>query len=170
MGLKEELGLPEDLTPKAHEAILNVYYTAALLKKVARGLFRPFGITDVQFNVMQLLAYHTDNQGGLTQAELGHMMLVNRANITPLVDRMEKAELVARSPVPGDRRYHLVKLTPRGRELLAKVEKEYEDWSHTLMGPVGEGEMNALVDDLGILRQRIYSAMKKSAADITDED
>lgn len=170
MGLKEELGLRRDLRPKAHEAFLNVYYTAALLKKLARGLFRPFGITDVQFNVLQLLAYHAGDQGGLTQAELGHMMLVNRANITPLIDRMEKAGLVVRTPVPGDRRYHLVQLTNEGRDILTKVEAEYERWMHSIVGTVEDEDLIQLVDSLGALRQRIYTVMEKSAADITDED
>lgn len=170
MALKDELGLVRDLEPVAHEGLLNVYYTAALLKKLARGLFRPFGITDVQFNVLQLLAYHTGEQGGLTQAELGHMMLVNRANITPLIDRMEKAGLVVRSPVPGDRRYHLVQLTPDGRKLLTEVEEKYRDWIDDLMGRVNTEDLEQLIASLGVLRGQIYTAMNKSMADISDED
>jgi DNA-binding MarR family transcriptional regulator len=41
------------------------------------------------------------------------MMMVNRANVTGLVDRLEKAGLVRRTAT-GDRRYNMIKLTDRG--------------------------------------------------------
>ena len=97
MSLEAELGLRKPVALLAHEALLNTYYTASCLRKKAGEFLRPFGLTDVQFNLM---------------------MLVNRANITSLIDRMEKAGLVARTSTPSDRRYNIIKLTGRGKKLL----------------------------------------------------
>jgi DNA-binding MarR family transcriptional regulator len=110
MSLTHELGLRKRIELLPHEALLNIYYTASCLKKRADEFFRNFGLTDVQFNVMMLLHYQSGEEGGLSQAQLSDMMLVNRANITSLIDRMEKAELVVRTAAPGDRRYNIVKL------------------------------------------------------------
>ena len=133
MKLERELQLRNGLQSRPHETLLSIYFTAALLKKRADEFFRDYGTTDVQFNVMMLLHYQSGDQGGLTQVELSRMMLVNRANITSLIDRMEKAALVERTAVPGDRRYYLVRLTDRGRALLRHVEDAYMQMVASLM-------------------------------------
>ena len=124
MALEQELGLKKGFGVLEHEAILNIYYTASRIKKKAGDFFRGFGLTDVQFNVLMLLIHQSGEQGGLNQAQLSDMMLVNRANITSLIDRMEKAKLVERTAA-DDRRYNIVKLTGQGRKLFAKVEPLY---------------------------------------------
>lgn len=127
MSLENELGLIKPVASLGHSALLNVYYTASCLRKKAGEFFHPFGITDVQFNLMMLLQHQSGRREGLSQARLSEMMLVNRANITSLIDRMEKAELVVRTAVPDDRRYNIVKLTAHGKKLLAKVEPLYAE-------------------------------------------
>ncbi|HAL44458.1 MAG TPA: MarR family transcriptional regulator, partial [Phycisphaerales bacterium] len=52
MALKEELKLKRGFAIVEHEAMLNIYYTTASLKKRADAFFKDFGLTDVQFNVM----------------------------------------------------------------------------------------------------------------------
>ena len=118
MSLESELCLRRPFTLLAHEALLNIYYSASRLKKKAGEFFRPFGLTDVQFNLMMLLKYQGGQEEGLSQAQLSSMMLVNRANVTSLIDRMEKIDLVIRTPAPTDRRSNIVKLTKRGWGLL----------------------------------------------------
>jgi DNA-binding MarR family transcriptional regulator len=90
MTLESELTLLKPIKLLPHRSLLNIYYTASCLKKRADEFFRQFGLTDVQFNVLILLAYHSGPKGGLSQAQLSDMMLVNRANVTSLIDRMRK--------------------------------------------------------------------------------
>ena len=118
MALTEELGLKKPVAFAPHEALLSIYYTASCLKKKADQFFAPFGLTDVQFNLMMLLKHQSGDAGGLSQAQLSAMMLVNRANITSLVDRMEKAGFVQRTADAKDRRYNIVKLTSKGLKCL----------------------------------------------------
>ena len=113
MSLEFELCLRRPFALLAHEALLNIYYSASCIKKKAGEFLRPFVLTDVQFNLMMLLKYQVDKDEGLSQAQLSSMMLVNRANITSLIDRMEKAGLAIRTPAPSDRRSNIVKLTVR---------------------------------------------------------
>ncbi|HUW20287.1 MAG TPA: MarR family transcriptional regulator [Sedimentisphaerales bacterium] len=152
MALEHELGLRKPIELLPHEALLNIYYTASCLKKRADEFLRGFGLTDVQFNVMMLLWYQSGPEGGLSQAQLSDMMLVNRANVTSLIDRMEKAALVARTASPGDRRYNIVKMTSRGKKLFAKVEPLYARQVQEIMAVFKAGEQKRLVAMLGRIR------------------
>ena len=86
---------------------------------------------------------------------LSQMMLVNRANITSLIDRMEKADLVVRTPVPGDRRYNAIKLTEHGREVLLEVEERYLAAVAMVMSPLSKEEQDQLMNMLERLRENL---------------
>ena len=155
MTLEKELGLKKEIAFLQHRALLNIYYTASCLKKRAGEFFRPFKLTDVQFNLMMLLRYQSGEEEGLSQAQLSQMMLVNRANITSLVDRMEKAGFVIRTVSPADRRSNIVKLTVKGQKLIAKIEPLYSAEVKKIMSCLKEQEQNKLVKILGDLRKSI---------------
>jgi DNA-binding MarR family transcriptional regulator len=155
MALKEELGLKTDFASPAHEALLNIYYTASIMKKRADAFFGQFGLTDVQFNLMNLLYYESGKEGGLSQAQISDMMLVNRANITSLVDRMEKAELVTRTAHAKDRRYNIIKLTGKGKNLYTKVEPHYLEQIKKVMAPLDAADTRKLTTILEKVRKTI---------------
>lgn len=152
MTLQSELGMRKGFENPAHEALLNIYYTAARIRKKAGEFFRQYGLTDVQYNVLSLLKHQSVEGGGLTQVELSRMMLVNRANITTLIDRMEKANLVARKPVPDDRRYNVIELTPHGLDMYQKVSGTYKKKVGEIMGVLEQRELDALKDILEKIR------------------
>lgn len=155
MVLKNELGLKKPIREPAHEALLSIYYTASCIKKRATGFFRDYGLTDVQFNLMMLLEHQAEQNGGLSQTQLSRMMLVNRANISSLVDRIEKSGLVVRAAAPGDRRYNIVELTPRGRRLLLRVERAYISEIKKVMGALKEPEQKRLIALLDRTRMKL---------------
>jgi len=171
MGLKEELGLKTDFASPGHEALLGIYYTASIMKKRADDFFGQFGLTDVQFNLMNLLYYESGStlrpssprlssgqagqEGGLSQAQISDMMLVNRANITSLVDRMEKAELVSRTAHANDRRYNIIKLTSKGKHLYTKVEPHYLEQVKEAMAPLDAAELKKLAGMLEKVRRTL---------------
>ncbi len=155
MSLKDELSFSKPMELPAHEAVLNIYYTASCLKKKADEFFRPFGLTDVQFNVMMLLEHQSGPEEGLSQAQLSDMMLVNRANVTALIDRMEKSDLVVRTPDSCDRRYNIVKLTARGKKLLTEVEPLYVKEIEKAMVSLKEAEQKRLIALLEKIRSKL---------------
>lgn len=155
MPLKNELGLKKDFESVEHEAMLNIYYTALLLKKKSALFFSKNGLTDVHFNVLNLLVNQSEEKGGLTQAELSEMLLVNRANITTLIDRMERARLVERTDLPGDRRSYVVKATPHGRKKFLQVEEKYLKEVTLIMKSLDLPEMLNLMALCEKIRERI---------------
>ena len=82
-------------------------------------LFKPAEITDQQFNVLRIL--NGGPEEGYLIRELRRRMISRNADVPRLVDRMVKAGLVCRREDPGDRRGCLVKLTPQGRALEARL-------------------------------------------------
>jgi DNA-binding MarR family transcriptional regulator len=155
MALKEELGFKQGFKEPAHEALLNIYYTASIMKKRADVFFGKFGLTDVQFNLMSLLHFQSGNEDGLSQAQISDMMLVNRANITSLVDRMEKTGFVHRTAHSKDRRFNIIKLTTKGRCLFEKVEPIYIEEIKRIMKTLSQTQMKTLMGMLEQVRKQL---------------
>ena len=155
MSLKIELNFQKPVVMLAHEALLNTYYTASCLRKKAGHFLNQFGLTDVQFNLMMLLRHQSNSDGGLSQAQLRSMMLVNRANITALIDRMEKSDLVERTSMPMDRRYNIIKLTERGKKILLEIEPLYAQEVDRIMDVLVESEQKRLISMLEKIRSNI---------------
>ena len=157
MDLAQELSLKKPITLLPHEALLNVYYTASCLKKKGDQFFAPFGLTDVQFNLMMLVRHQSGDEGGLSQAALSDMMLVNRANITSLVDRMEKGGLVQRTALATDRRCNIVKLTAKGKKLLDKAEPLYAAEVKKALSALKDTDQKKLITMLERIRANLNS-------------
>jgi DNA-binding MarR family transcriptional regulator len=105
-----------------YEVVSAVLATADAFLRESQRLFRPHGLSGAQYNVLNVVALHAD---GLSQRELSEHLVVDRSNITGLVDRMEKAGWLRRRDDPQDRRVYRVLLTPAGRRLWEKVTPEY---------------------------------------------
>ena len=154
MSLQTELNLKKPPATKAHEAFLSVYFTGTCIKKMAARFLSEFGLSDVQFNLLMMLK-HQGSKDGLTQAQLSDMLLVNRPNITGLVDRMEKASLIRRQGDPEDRRANRITLTPKSRKLVDKVDPIYGREMHRVMSGLNNSQINEMIQTLEIIRQKI---------------
>ena len=152
LSLSQELGFPNALRNRDHEALLNILHTAELLKKESQKLFKPLGITGAQFNVLILLLAQTPN-GAMNQSELGRMLTVNRSNITGLTDRLEKQGLVRREPDAVDRRVNNVRLTGRGTAIARKAQSLYIERIHEIMGGLEQDDWESLSAMLTVVRQ-----------------
>ncbi len=111
-------------TDPGYELTKAVMATADAFLRESTRLFRPLGLTGAQYNVLNVLAPTPE---GISQRELGDLLVVDRSNVTGLLDRLEKAGWVRRTDHPDDRRVYRVSLTPEGRALWAKARPLYLD-------------------------------------------
>lgn len=155
ISLEEEIGFPKPISLPPHKTLLSIYYTATRLRKQAGDFLRPFSLTDVQFNLLMLLQHQSGSNGGLSQSRLSSMMLVNRADITSLIDRMEKANLVMRTTAPSDRRCNIIRLTDRSKKLLAKIEPLYAEEVKRIMAGLSAKEQAKIMQALEKVRAGI---------------
>jgi MarR family 2-MHQ and catechol resistance regulon transcriptional repressor len=81
--------------------------------RLERRLLR-LGLTENQFGVLETLLHI----GPLHQRDLGQKLFTSGANITVVVDNLERRGLVVRTRSTADRRLVAVSLTPEGRRLV----------------------------------------------------
>ena len=159
MSLDKELDLDFPFRDVCHEAVLNIIRTAAVLAQEGANLFRRFDLTVAQFNVLFALKYKDRT---VTQSELGHRLVLTRASITSVLDKLEEKGLVTRKDVAGNRRIHHVELTKRGRKLIDKGETDYRRRVHEVMGHLQPKERQSLIDYLERIRKAVYGTGETS--------
>lgn len=113
--------------------------------------FFRYGLSKAKFNALIQL-YMTGGQG-LTQSELGKKLLVSRANITRLIDRLEKEELVVRQADPADKRAFQLQLTDRANRLMNGFIPIHNQYVHKLMSALDTDEKKLLISLLDKLKK-----------------
>jgi len=151
MALADELNLDIPFTDLRHETVLNVVHTANTLAALGTKLFREFGLTEAQFNVLFSLKYKNVK---ITQSDLSRRLVVTRASITSVLDKLQEKDLVERVVVPGNRRIHHVELTAKGRRLIDKIEPHYRKALESVLNDVTESECRELIALLERIRVR----------------
>ncbi len=153
MKLKEELGLDQAIETMEHECLLNILYTAMILYKASYVYFRKYGITDAQFNVLIQLQYGKGE--GLSQIDLVKRLVVNKSDMTGIIDRLEKAGLVMRENHPKDRRVNMIKITRKGRETVNSIEPGYFTGVKKIMSGLSQKNMDTVLKSMEKIRENI---------------
>lgn len=136
-----------------YHLIIAVMATANTFLRESHQLFRPHGLTEAQFNVLNILSEAPE---GMSQRELSDLLVVDRSNTTGLLDRMEKNGWVRRKDHPEDRRVYLVTLTADGRKLWQKVLPGYLAAVAKVTGELPEAEMKRTMETM----QRLQDAAR----------
>lgn len=147
--------LPIEFEDRAHEALMNVWWTSLMLKKLSSKIFQPELASEAQFNVLVLLK---DAKRQMTQNDLSRKLLVDKSNITGLLDRLEKQGLITRTNVEGDRRSYHIELTKEGRRVVNKLDRRYLEAVQSVMDELSSGEHELLVS---LTRKIRIGLMKK---------
>lgn len=159
MSLNYELELDQPFEDLRHEAVLNIIRTANLLSQKGTERFRQYQLTTAQFNVLFALKY---KKRALSQADLGKRLVVTRASVTSVLDKLEAKDLIERNVVPENRRIYHVELTAAGRTLLDSVEGVYRVDIHDVLEGFTEQECRKLTKYLERVRARCYADAAKA--------
>lgn len=82
----------------------------------------------VSFGEKSLLGQLAMDEGEVPMTELAERLVITKAGMTKMVDRMEQAGLAQRRPSQTDRRVTSVVLTARGRRLQAEIKEKFVPW------------------------------------------
>src|SRR5690349_4811412 len=146
-----------DLDPSATEVFLHLLRSGDEAFRIVESHLAQHDISQGRFGVLMALWGNCQRAGRetpLTPAELAERTGVTRATITGLVDTLERAGLVTRTPHPEDRRMMSVGLTHRGEKLLAGIMPEHFRRMAWLMAPLSEHERKTLVRLLSKVLER----------------
>ena len=117
--------------------------------------FAKYGLSSPKFKV--LINLYMAGDRGLIQSELGTKLHVSRANITGLVERLEKEGLVVRNNDPTDKRVYRVCLTNRAFALMHAFLPVHNDFMHKLMSALDRNEKEVLISLLRKLEKGLDS-------------
>jgi MarR family 2-MHQ and catechol resistance regulon transcriptional repressor len=103
---------------------------------------KAFDLTPPQFGVLEALAH----LGPMKMCEIGGKLLMSGANVTGVVDRLEKKGLVRRVMDAEDRRTFLIHLTEGGSKIIAKFFPMHAEQIETFTNILTSKEKRLLTD------------------------
>lgn len=135
---------------------LRILSCEIVVEQNLRSRFRSyFSRTLPQFDVLSELE-RADRP--LAMSELSRELMVSNANVTGVIDRLEKSGLVERNRAKHDRRVLYIQLSKEGRRQFNKMAKHHERWVGELFGGLNEKEMSRLQSLLLKARQSASAA------------
>ena len=117
--LQAEIKQNKPFASLAHEAILGLMRTAAIVDHATDEAFRPYGVTTTQYNVLRILRGAQPN--GLCGREIGERMITRVPDVPRLLERLENAGYISRERDPDDRRHVTARITALGEGLLDEM-------------------------------------------------
>jgi DNA-binding MarR family transcriptional regulator len=107
-----------------HKALINVFFTGNFLSLKQAAVFKPFGVTLPQFNVLRIL--RGQHPEPATVNLLMERMLDKTSNVSRIMDKLEAKGLATRKQCPNDRRSVDILITELGLELLKRMDAAME--------------------------------------------
>jgi DNA-binding MarR family transcriptional regulator len=114
--------------PSSHPALpledrifISLQKIADFLGLEAEQLFKPHGLTGTQYNVLRIL--RGAEPEGLACSAIGERMISHDPDMTLLLDRMEKRDLISRQRQTDDRRVIKTRIAPAGLALLKSLDQ-----------------------------------------------
>jgi MarR family transcriptional regulator, 2-MHQ and catechol-resistance regulon repressor len=139
--LQQELKKKKPFASAEQEAILNILRTSDWLDNRLGRLFREYGLTNSQYNVLRILR----GEGKpLPSLEIADRMIQVVPAITGLIDRLEQQCLVVRRRCTEDRRVVFVEITDKALGILKEIDKPLDQLHKQLVGHLSVAELTGL--------------------------
>ncbi len=123
------------------KAGVNILFTASYITNYQSKIFRKFGLTAPQFNVLRILRGQLPNPATINL--IIERMLDKSSNASRIVEKLRIKNQIERIQCPEDRRAVNVKITDQGLEVLKKLDELEADFFGGL-NKLNEEELNIL--------------------------
>jgi MarR family 2-MHQ and catechol resistance regulon transcriptional repressor len=138
-GYKSDLDIYEKL-------MVAIVKASETYKKDADAIFRNYGLTFSQYNVLRALSNSPNGRNTITIAS--RIMLVSSANMTGIAKRLEKSGFIIRKSDASDERITLLEITPKGRQAIKNISVEKDDLIQTYLKSFTEEETSRVLKDI----------------------
>ena len=142
MGISKDIKQPK-FKSEFDKVLVNLMYTSNWLNQQEYYLFKPFGLTTAQYNVLRILRGQQPNAATINL--IIDRMLDRMSNVSRIVDKLVSKDLVSRVQNKQDRRAVDVVITKKGLDLLIKLDIEVQKLSERIN--VFEEEESKKVND-----------------------
>jgi DNA-binding MarR family transcriptional regulator len=109
-----------DLDAVAIETACRLIYAGRKMEQRAVTVLKPFGLNYTDLDVMGTLR-RSGPTYELSPADLIRSAMITSGAMTVCLNRLERAGMISRRVSPDDRRVRIIRLTPKGRQLIDKV-------------------------------------------------
>jgi DNA-binding MarR family transcriptional regulator len=138
-----------------NQVCFAIYSTAHAFNRIYKPLLDRLGLTYPQYLVMLVLWERDD----VAVKEIGERLYLDSGTLTPLLKRLEAADLVKRTRSTEDERQVLIALTANGRALQEKARTVPQ--SILAASACSVSELSALKNDLVALRDQLNAALSE---------
>jgi DNA-binding MarR family transcriptional regulator len=136
-----------------HQLCFAVYSTAHAFNRVYKPLLDRLGLTYPQYLVMLVLWERDD----VPVKDIGERLFLDSGTLTPLLKRLEAAELIRRTRSADDERQVLIALTSQGQALREKAKTVPQ--GILAASACSTGELMTMKNDLVALRDKLNAAL-----------
>jgi DNA-binding MarR family transcriptional regulator len=133
------------------DAFLSLMRTADLLSRNVEKVLRSADVSPTQYNVLRILRGAPE---GLPCSEIGKRMITRDPDITRLLDRLEKRDLVTRCRETRDRRMVLTRISPQGLRVLRDLDGPVIEMHKAQLGHFGREGLRFLMELLARAREK----------------
>ncbi|MCC5908866.1 MAG: MarR family transcriptional regulator [Clostridiaceae bacterium] len=144
----------------ANKTIIEFLKTHDMLDEIHDRFFKQYNVSNTKFNI--LIVLYKGSKEGMYLSEISQQVLMSNANVTGLIDRLEKQNFVKRYRSDKDRRKIAARITNEGTITVEKIIGNYISWSKTVMGVLEDTEKKQLVELLTKLQKGIIQLQAKS--------
>jgi DNA-binding MarR family transcriptional regulator len=112
------------------KAGINLIYTGTWLKTLHSDFFKSFGITWPQHNLLRILRGQKGNP--ISVNAIKERMMDKSSNVSRITEKLQRKKLIECNPSAVDKRSVDVQITPKGLELLTRVEARVHEINNLL--------------------------------------
>jgi DNA-binding MarR family transcriptional regulator/GNAT superfamily N-acetyltransferase len=127
----------------------NRFYTRKLGVLDQHLMRSPFSLSEAR--VLYELAHRDD----LAAKDLGGELGLDPGYLSRILQKLDDSGLIARKPLPSDRRQVRLSLTAKGRQAFAKLDRSSHDEVAAMLDRLGDGERAALVHAMATIEKTL---------------
>lgn len=125
------------------QTYLELLRTTDRLTRGAAGVLKAEELSSTQYNVLRILRGAPE---GLPCGEIGRRLITREPDITRLLDRMEKRDLISRAREIKDRRTVLTRITKTGLDLVNRLDEPVQAIHKQQLGHMSRERLHTLAD------------------------
>ncbi|WP_027580996.1 MarR family transcriptional regulator [Bradyrhizobium sp. Ai1a-2] len=150
---RKQLAVADQPLRLDNQICFAIYSAAHAFNRVYKPLLDRLGLTYPQYLVM-LVLWEKD---GVPLKDIGERLFLDSGTLTPLLKRLEAAQLIKRTRSKEDERQVLIALTPQGQGL----KEQARTVPHQVLAASACSipELSAMKSEIAALRDRLNAAM-----------
>jgi len=146
--LEDEIKMNKPFPDEFRKAIVNVMYTGMVFSEKTREILKEFEINEQHYNILRIL--RGKNPGVTCPGEIKNVLINKRGDLTRLLDKLDKMNLIARQSNEINRRMVDISINDNGLKLLDRIVAKMEklDQRKKVISQEEARELNRILDKL----------------------